>query len=565
MPKVLWNYLLVIPTFFSGVLVLSTVANAAEIQPTTESEQSVKSLILESAPITVAQKIQPESTPAAPTAVVANDSIGQVTSVSQLSDVKPTDWAFQALQSLVERYGVITGLPNGTFQGNRALTRYEFAAGLNAALDRLNELIATTTEDSVSRTDFATLQKLQEYFADELTAIRGRVDKLEARTAKLESNQFSTTTRLQGDAIFILGDTFGKKVGSRKDETNAFTGYRVRLALQTSFTGKDQLTTSLTGSNIPVLNPTITGTHQTRFAVEGSAPLYSDGSVFLDRLYYRFPVGKKLNVWVGARALQPAVFTPTLNPLVGGLNGATSRFSSFNHTVYRPGFDGAGAAVAYKFNNQLQFNAGYIADNNFANSPAAGNGLFSGNHLALGQLTFSPNRQLDVGLTYTRKYFGANNPLNVTGGTGTAKAFQPFEKNATSSDNFGLQFNWKASSAVHVGGWFGYTLAHQESGGKNDATIINTAVTLAFPDLFQKGNLGGLVIGIPPKVTSNNYTIAGVRREDKDTSLHLEAFYTFKLNDNISVTPDLFVVTNPEGNSANNAVWVGSVRTTFTF
>ena len=55
----------------------------------------------------------------------------QVTSVWQLSDVNPRDWAFQALQSLVERYGVITGYPDGTFKGNRALTRYEFAAGLN--------------------------------------------------------------------------------------------------------------------------------------------------------------------------------------------------------------------------------------------------------------------------------------------------------------------------------------------------------------------------------------------------------------------------------------------------
>lgn len=70
--------------------------------------------------------------------------MSQVTSVSQLSDVQPTDWAFQALQSLVERYGCIAGYPNGSFQGNRAMTRYEFAAGLNACLNRVNELIATT-------------------------------------------------------------------------------------------------------------------------------------------------------------------------------------------------------------------------------------------------------------------------------------------------------------------------------------------------------------------------------------------------------------------------------------
>ena len=51
-----------------------------------------------------------------------NDPLGQVTSVSQLSDVSPTDWAFQALQSLIERYGCISGYPDGTFRGNRAMT-----------------------------------------------------------------------------------------------------------------------------------------------------------------------------------------------------------------------------------------------------------------------------------------------------------------------------------------------------------------------------------------------------------------------------------------------------------
>jgi len=58
--------------------------------------------------------------------------------------------------------GSIAGYPNGTYRGNRALTRYEFAAGLNACLDRVNELIATATADIVSREDLATLQRLQE-------------------------------------------------------------------------------------------------------------------------------------------------------------------------------------------------------------------------------------------------------------------------------------------------------------------------------------------------------------------------------------------------------------------
>ncbi|MEY3223587.1 MAG: hypothetical protein RLZZ203_2443, partial [Cyanobacteriota bacterium] len=81
------------------------------------------------------------------------DVISQVTSVSQLSDVQPNDWAFQALQSLVERYGCVAGYPNSTYRGNRALSRYEFAAGLNACLDRVNELIATATADLATKED----------------------------------------------------------------------------------------------------------------------------------------------------------------------------------------------------------------------------------------------------------------------------------------------------------------------------------------------------------------------------------------------------------------------------
>ncbi|MFZ4666644.1 MAG: iron uptake porin, partial [Prochlorotrichaceae cyanobacterium] len=126
-------------------------------------------------------------------------SLNQVRSVNQLSDVKPTDWAYQALRSLVERYGCIAGYPDGTFRGNRAMTRYEFAAGLNACLDTVNELIASATADLATQEDLLVLQRLQEEFQAELATLRGRVDALEARTSELESNQFSTTTKLAGE------------------------------------------------------------------------------------------------------------------------------------------------------------------------------------------------------------------------------------------------------------------------------------------------------------------------------------------------------------------------------
>ena len=64
----------------------------------------------------------------------------QVTSITQFSDVQPTDWAYQALSNLVERYGCVAGYPNGTFAGRKAMTRFEAAALLNACLDRVTEV-----------------------------------------------------------------------------------------------------------------------------------------------------------------------------------------------------------------------------------------------------------------------------------------------------------------------------------------------------------------------------------------------------------------------------------------
>ncbi|MGH8002491.1 MAG: iron uptake porin, partial [Brasilonema sp.] len=195
----------------------------------------------------------------------SGSSKSQVTNVNQLSDVQPTDWAAQALQSLVERYGCIAGYPNGTYRGNRAITRYEFAAGLNACLDRINELVAQATADLVKKEDLATLQKLQEDFAAELVTLRGRVDTLEARAAELEANQFSTTTKLQGQVIISVnaggfsgdriinpnpsaGNPTGTAITSQPNPTVLF---RAGVDLNTSFGGTDLLKIRLeTGSGL---------------------------------------------------------------------------------------------------------------------------------------------------------------------------------------------------------------------------------------------------------------------------------------------------------------------------
>jgi hypothetical protein len=483
----------------------------------------------------------------------SSGGMSQVTSVSQLSDVQPTDWAFQALQSLVERYGCIAGYPDGTFRGNRALTRYEFAAGLNACLDQVNRLIASATANFVTKEDLAVLQRLQEEFASELATLRGRVDSLEARTKELEANQFSTTTKLTGEAIFALSDTYGNAVGQKDDNTEANLGYRVRLNLNTSFTGRDLLKTRLQALNVAEYQKaTATGTNMARLPFDGE----NGNSFTLNEAWYRFPAGKA-TVFLGAVGLNHDTVAPVITPFNNSGTASISRFGQRNPSVYR-GPEGGGLGINYNLSKSAQATIAYFAAGSDAPDPSQGRGLFTGSYSALAQLAFSMGDKLDLGLTYTHKYY-RNGAVSVSGGTGSSLANRPFGNSATSSNDFGLELNLKPSKRFNLGGWVGYTRAEQEKGGNDKATILNGAISLAFPDFGRQGNLLGFVVGLPPKVTSSDAV------KDKKTSLHIEGFYRFQVTDFISITPGVFVITNPEHNNKNDTVWVGVLRTTFSF
>ncbi|MEP6517801.1 iron uptake porin [Microcoleus vaginatus] len=490
--------------------------------------------------------VAPQALPAQPTGTMS-----QVTSVTQLSDVRPTDWAFQALQSLVERYSCIVGYPDGTYRGNRALTRYEFAAGVNACLDNITKLIGSTG-NLVTRDDLAILQRLQEEFAAELATLRGRVDGLEARTAELEANQFSTTTKLAGEAIFAVSDTFGDGVGLHDDKTSTNFGYRVRLNFNTSFTGRDLLRTRLQAVNTARYDrATATGTNMARLAFDGD-----DGSQFtLDELYYRFPMGKA-TVFVGPKGLDLDEIADQASTFGNSTSsGSLSRFGVRNPAVFR-GPQGAGASVSFNLGS-LRATAGYLAGDSDAPNPAEGRGVFNGSFSALGQIGFF-SRPFDLGLTYTRKYNRAGD-VSLMGGVGSALANRPFDQSPTASDNYGVQVNFKPSSRFQIGGWYGYTKAEQLRGGNNDATIQNGAITVALGDFARQGNVLGFVFGVPPKVTESDVA------RNRNTSYHLEGFYRFQVNDFISVTPGVYVILNPEHNNHNEDIWVGLLRTTFSF
>ncbi|MFB2876009.1 iron uptake porin [Floridanema aerugineum] len=519
------------------------------------------------------------------------ESLDQVTSVSQLRDVQPTDWAFQALQSLVERYGCIEGYPDRTYRGNRAMTRYEFAAGLNSCLDRIQELIAALPQ-GVGREDLDRLRRLQEEFAAELATLRGRVDALEARVTEVEANQFSTITKLRGEVIFGVSSVFGDEkaisssvrrttANTRDLEDNPIFGYRARLNFDTSFSGRDLLRVRLQARNITefsgnpattltgatALSTGVTGTNMTRLSVDGN----SNNSVELDDLYYRFPIGKNARVWLIANSGEFNDLVNTVHPLFDSSStGSISRFGRFN-PIYQivNTSSSAGALINLDF-GAIGLDVGYLAPR--ANNPSNKNGLYDGEFGALAQLVLFPKGNFNIGLTYVR-YYAPGNRVNVTGSTGSSFAQRPFGAVATESNSFGGQVNWRIAPQFLISGWVGYQMAEAKTGnfrGAN-ADVINYAVSFGFPDLGAKGNFLGLLAGVPPKVTSSDLDgdfYRGRRTEDRkddDTSYHLEAFYRIRVSNNISVTPGAFVILNPEHNDRNDTIWVGTIRTTFTF
>ncbi len=590
MSKIFWQALLLYPAVIGAAVAIAPVAMAIGEIKTTEAELPV--VVETEKELKIAQtsvEVQPAAaSPSVDTLSQIDsysnegkgdsNSIAQVTSVSQLSDVQPTDWAFQALQSLVERYGCIAGYPDGTYRGNRATTRYEFAAGLNACLDRVNELIATATADAVRREDLATLQRLQEEFATELATLRGRVDSLEVASAELEANQFSTTTKLLGEVVAAVSDAFGDTVG---DQNNTVLQARARLEFQSSFSGTDILHTRLAAGNAQTFNTGGTFEGQQTFNLAPS----TDNRIFLDWAAYEFSISK-VRVYLAAIGGIYADFVPTVNPYFEGFtggNGALSVFAEHNPIYNIGGGGGGGINIPFGERGVLgatSISLGYFADN--ANSPGRTGGIVNGDlgfvngdFSALGQINFNLGDRLGIAATYVRGYHNAGDGIFDLGSSasraigtpvvGTSQANDPSAllggATKLSTDSYGLSAALRLSDRISISGWV--TKTDVELIDVGSADVWSYALGVAFPDLGKEGNVLGIIAGVEP--TLRDLDAPGARNFDNEYGYHIEGFYKYQLTDNISLTPGVIWLTAP-GQSANREdIVIGTLRTTFTF
>ena len=465
-------------------------------------------------------------------AAVNHYSSEQATSVTQFSDVQPSDWAYQALSNLVDRYGCVAGYPNGTFGGGRAMTRFEAAALLNACLDRVTEV----TDE---------LRRLLTEFQGELTVLKGRVTTAEAKIGKLEAQQFSTTTKLKGEVNMVLGGVSGAQLADKAETNvgNTAFNYDVRLNFDTSFTGKDLLRTRLRSGNFSA-QPF--GSSSSLFKLDKAETSQGTGTtsnVWLDRLYYQFP------------ALAKGVIL-TAGPLVRNTEMAwipsvyKADILDFFAVAGAPGVynkaTGAGFGVQYAQPGKQGIVAGinYVAQN--------GSDSTKGEFDSTGAL----NTLAQIGYRYgtegtrirTFNGLAGNSGVLAPGQTSNGYAFNGYWQPKTSGiiPSISAAYGWNNVSLTSAG-------KATPKGATNTQTWM---VGLQWSDVFRKGNAAGFAIGAPGNASSLAST--------QDATMW-EVFYKYRVSDNISITPALFYVSNNQSFKGASDNYGGVIQTTFRF
>ena len=479
----------------------------------------------------------------------------QVTSINQFSDVQPTEWAYQALSNLIERYGCVAGYPDGTFRGKKALSRWEAAALLNACLDRVTEV----TDE---------LRRLLKEFEAELAVLKGRVDGLEAKVGELEANQFSTTTKLKGIATFTIGgasyavlpQTPLQVTGSTYTQADQVAfNYDVRLILDTSFTGKDLLRTTLRAGNFGTSS---FGSGNTLMEVAFQEEAGPD-VVSIDRLFYQFPVGENFTATFGGKVRQDDMLAmwPSVYPADSILDRFTYAGANNAYSLNL----GAGVGISYEkegFNISVNYvsneaSAESSASATFADGTTFGGGFGDGSTTTV-QVGYSGS---NWGAAFVYNYIEAANIVNANF-AGQAAAY-----NAVGSNNYGFSAYWQPEQSGWIPSISAGVGASQWNGSRANDDSWSWMVGLQWADAIIKGNAFGIGLGQTPTTIGGANVTDGVQEK-----FGIEAWYKFQVTDNISVTPGIFWIDGagvdaiPGFNNSANADTLGAVlKTTFKF
>jgi len=317
------------------------------------------------------------------------------------------------------------------------------------------------------------------------------------------------------------------------------------------------------------------------------APRSSD-SFDVYKLLYVFPGFDDVTLFVGSQAEVTDAF-PVVSPFASDTQGAVSRFAPYNAAVrVSGGTSGTGLASAAGFiwniSDRINLtglygsvNASITENRGLVGGTPLGAGLFNGSYVIAGQLTFRPTDTLDIGLNYANSY----HQINILG-TGLSSSdigsvlFTPSDDQLDAVggnpvlaianegirlNSLGGTLNWEFAPDITLvlsGAYIFADLVDVDA----STNFISWMGGVHFQDVFNEGNTAGILFGQP----LNRDSVGGdAFNPENDDPYHLEGYFSVRVSDNITITPAVFAVFNPEGYSGNDTAVVGVLRTALTF
>ena len=522
----------------------------------------------------------------APASSLANDvqlnldtvqgySIAQATTIRDFSDVYPTDWAYQALSELVETYGCVSGFGDGTFRGNQPMTRFQMAAVLSSCLDSISAKMDMMGEEMSAMEDMETLERLVASFEEELITLKGSVDGLDAKVSELEDSQFSTTTKASFEiatdfTYFASGDDNARALGRHaEDNSGLVLTSEAEVAFETSFTGSDKLSFSITGD---LMSKLTSGPSQILSILNGvpaiteylaSGDFYGAAGDEGSADFNGFSYETTLDMGGMMTTLVLGTDFDDFDPIIGldtyyGGDG----YDDFGPSEFGDAGIGFNIELLSSDAGALTASASYAVANIATQVPIFGAAGDDGEVPTVATAYTGPSQSVTgkggifgenthnsgvLALSWEGALFGGNDALFTT-------AYQNIRDNTANltSSYFHFVLGAYFTDTLSLSG--SYSVGNRNPDKGTGADFAKWMIALNMDDAIFPGNSAGIAYGTPEYSTDETDNVMQV----------VEVYYTFSVNDNFEIPIYLDFISNVDHRPDANAFAI-AVRPTLTF
>ena len=434
-----------------------------------------------------------------------------VENISNFSELYPSDWSYQSIKDVLISRNCPNLMPSGS------ISRFEAAAIINSCL---KDYVLITEQE----------RRLVDEFNSELALIKSSVDGLDESFNEVEAGSFSTTTVAEFSADFAIGAVNGKSVTvsggtdtvavtdnagttynaviKKADETKNAEAvsfdYSYEIGLTTSFTGEDSLDVALVAGVGTLSELDLNKDDGSKLVVDG--------------ISYTLPLGDKATAFISHGVEGSALFNTAC--VYEGPSDTLSSCGAVSSAIDEDPSIGAG--VSYDFGNGFTASFGYEGEGDTTAGLASKEGLDS----------------IAAQVAYSNETFG----ISLTGAR--------IETSETDDDTF-TAIN--AFFSPDEGGLPSISVGYER--GDVGGAASNADETTSYFIGFQWDELGEGIFGIA----------AGTHTpiiENDDSLLMYEAYYSYPVNDGMTITPLIYTKDQAKGTDNETGLMV---KTSFSF